>query len=168
MDADRMLVVADDLTGAVDAGHELAARGCPTVVSTDTTPRGDAVARAVTTASRRDDPTTAAATVADVVQDAAPTTRLYKKVDSTLRGNPVAEVDAALAATDRAVAAVAPVMPPSSGHGPTGASGTTRLSRVPRRPAHQTCTDGSARRVDGRLVPRRLPACPGRARTRHV
>ncbi len=111
MDVDRVLVVADDLTGAVDTGHELAARGCPTVVSTDTTPRGDTAARAVTTASRRDDPTTAAATVADVVQGAPPATRLYKKVDSTLRGNPVAEVDAALAATDRAVAAVAPASP---------------------------------------------------------
>jgi len=111
MGTDRMLVVADDLTGAVDTGHELAARGCPTTVSTDATPRGDTVARAVTTDSRHDDPATAAATVADAVRSAAPATRLYKKVDSTLRGNPVAEVDAALAAADRTVAVVAPAFP---------------------------------------------------------
>jgi uncharacterized protein YgbK (DUF1537 family) len=111
MEPERVLVVADDLTGAVDAGHELATRGCPTTVSTDATPRGDTPGRAVTTDSRSDDPAAAAETVSAAVATATPATLVYKKVDSTLRGNLVAETDAALAATDGTTAAVAPAFP---------------------------------------------------------
>ncbi|MFC6823706.1 four-carbon acid sugar kinase family protein [Halopelagius fulvigenes] len=107
------LVVADDLTGATDTGHEFAARGRRTLVSargasTDAGARPDV--RVVDTDSRYADPSDAAARVERAVGDGGHAF-VYKKVDSTLRGNLVAEVDAALGATGADVALVAPASP---------------------------------------------------------
>lgn len=103
------LVVADDRSGACDTGHQFATRGYETVVvghgeSAD----GDVLV--VDTDSRYVDAATAADHVADAVATHDPATT-YKKVDSTLRGNLVAEVDAAIEASGADVAVVAPAFP---------------------------------------------------------
>lgn len=110
------LVVADDLTGAMDTGHGFAARGRGVRVRL----RGErhdapepAVERdvlAVDTDSREAAPAVAAEAVTRAI-DAYPAGLVYKKVDSTLRGNVVSEVDAAVAATDADVGVVAPAFP---------------------------------------------------------
>jgi len=105
------LVVADDLTGAMDTGHGFAARGRGVRVrrsaDSDT---DDADVLVVDTDSRDADPGMAATAVTRAVET-YPAGLVYKKVDSTLRGNVVAEVDAALAATGAALAVVAPAFP---------------------------------------------------------
>ncbi|WP_435178493.1 four-carbon acid sugar kinase family protein [Halorussus sp. AFM4] len=111
MTSDRTLVVADDLTGATDTGHSFAARGYETVVRVD--PEFDAPEAAVLvvdTDSRYADRDEAAARVRDVVTstDAAV---VYKKIDSTLRGNLGAEIAAAYDVSDADAAAVAPAFP---------------------------------------------------------
>lgn len=106
----RALVVADDLTGAMDTGHELAVRGCRTTVSIDETMPDGAGVGVVNTDSRYAPPDAAreAVTAALAGVDAA---IVYKKVDSTLRGNVAAEVEAAREATGRDLAIVAPAFP---------------------------------------------------------
>lgn len=108
------LIVADDLTRATDTGHEFAGRGLRTLVSTLDASTADADTRTdvrvVDTDSRYAASSDAAARVERVIseKDAA---FVYKKVDSTLRGNLVAEVDAALEATGADVTLVAPASP---------------------------------------------------------
>ncbi|WP_415379619.1 four-carbon acid sugar kinase family protein [Halosimplex sp. TS25] len=108
------LVVADDLTGAMDTGHGFAARGRSVrvrrAVGGDPSDTGHADVLVVDTDSRDDDPAAAATAVARAV-DAHPAELVYKKVDSTLRGNVVAEVDAAVAAARADLAVVAPAFP---------------------------------------------------------
>lgn len=117
----RCLVVADDLTGSCDAGHEFAARGYDTrvVLSTQT----DAAARedvtVYNTDSRYADPAIAAERVRTVLEDTDGSV-VFKKVDSTLRGNVRVEVDAATQAIDPALVVVAPAFP---GNGRVTASG---------------------------------------------
>ncbi|MFB6135226.1 MAG: four-carbon acid sugar kinase family protein [Halobacteriaceae archaeon] len=109
MDRHRALVVADDLTGAADTGGRFAARGFETAVATgDRTP--DAPVLVVDTDSRYADGGVAADRVADAVAS-HPADVVYKKVDSTLRGNVAAEVDAAVEAAGAALALVAPAFP---------------------------------------------------------
>lgn len=105
------LVVADDLTGANDTGHQFAAAGYETRVlhapSNDPPPADVLV---VNTDSRTASPEAAAEAVRDTVEgiDAQ---RTYKKVDSTLRGNVGAEVGALLADGATDLALVAPAFP---------------------------------------------------------
>lgn len=103
----RALVVADDLTGATDTAHAFAKRGYETTVQVDpdsTSP--DSTVLAVNTDSRYADPGTAAERVRRVVRDAgAPV--VYKKVDSTLRGNVASETEAAMEGFDRGLFAPA-------------------------------------------------------------
>ena len=127
------LVVADDLTGAMDTGHGFAARGRGVRVRL----RGErrdapesAVERdvlAVDTDSREAAPAVAAEAVTRAI-DAYPVALVYKKVDSTLRGNVVSEVDAAVAATDAEVAVVAPAFPAT---GRTTEDGTHLVDGTP-------------------------------------
>ncbi|AUV80368.1 hypothetical protein C2R22_00770 [Salinigranum rubrum] len=104
------LVVADDLTGASDTGHEFAARGCRTLVSTGGEHEADTDVLVVDTDSRYEPPEVAATAVRDAIAGGEHAF-VYKKVDSTLRGNLVSEVDAALDATGAALALVAPASP---------------------------------------------------------
>jgi uncharacterized protein YgbK (DUF1537 family) len=105
------LVVADDLTGAMDTGHEFAARGHPTTVAVGTDgARPESGVLVVNTDSRYLPAEEARAAVEAVVRD-TPARILYKKVDSTLRGNLVAEIGAALDASGRDCALVAPAFP---------------------------------------------------------
>ncbi|WP_089813877.1 four-carbon acid sugar kinase family protein [Halomicrobium zhouii] len=103
------LVVADDRSGACDTGHQFAARGFETVVvGRDHSATADVLV--VDTDSRYADATTAGERVREVVTTRDPDL-VYKKVDSTLRGNLVAEVDAAIAASGADLALVAPAFP---------------------------------------------------------
>lgn len=112
----EILIVADDLTGAADCGAACAAHGLETVVVLDDAegiPRAQVVALDANT--RAMTPTQAAAETARVVRK-YPARIVYKKIDSTLRGNVGAEVAAALAAYramghPNAVAVVAPAFP---------------------------------------------------------
>ena len=121
----RALLIADDLTGALDSGHSLARRS-QRVVATLADDGGDAPADSpnddapadspnadvlvVDTDSRAIAPAAAARRVRRAIERHAATIT-YKKIDSTLRGNVSSEVDAALAATGAALAVVAPAFP---------------------------------------------------------
>jgi uncharacterized protein YgbK (DUF1537 family) len=110
------LVVADDLTGASDTGHEFAARGLRTLVATGDEWTDDAAVdvRVVDTDTRYAPPEAARAAVTRAVagdDHEHGHDFVYKKVDSTLRGNLVPETDAALDATGAPLALVAPASP---------------------------------------------------------
>jgi len=111
MSTQRGLIVADDLSGANDTGHQLATRGYPTTVVTGeaATVEQESVV-VVNTDSRYAAPEAAAERVRSAVAQ-YPASFAYKKVDSTLRGNLVAEIEAMLGATESAIAVVAPAFP---------------------------------------------------------
>lgn len=102
------LVVADDLTGAMDTGHAFAARGADTVVRFGD-PTLDAGVAVVDTDTRYSAADEAREAVREAVEshDGA----VYKKVDSTLRGNPAVEAVAAVEASGAGLAVVAPAFP---------------------------------------------------------
>lgn len=107
----QCVVLADDLTGSTDTGHEFARRGYATRVvlaSGTDTPDEDVVV--YNTDSRYASPDEARDRIQSALADAdAPV--VYKKVDSTLRGNVVDEVEATAEAVDPALVVVAPAFP---------------------------------------------------------
>ncbi|WP_250474826.1 four-carbon acid sugar kinase family protein [Caballeronia sp. GAFFF1] len=109
--AASMLILADDLSGAADCAIAFAASGRKTVVTLDVaSPFDDATVIAADTDTRRLAPADAGARVADAWQALrAPGRRLYKKIDSTLRGNWTAEVAALARLAGPAI--VAPAFP---------------------------------------------------------
>ncbi|MGZ7173599.1 four-carbon acid sugar kinase family protein [Burkholderia gladioli] len=111
MRASGLLIVADDLSGAADCAIAFAAAGRRTVVSLDASaPARPAAVLAVDTDTRRLAPAEAARRAADAWRaQRAPDRRLYKKIDSTLRGNWAAEVAALAALAGPAI--VAPAFP---------------------------------------------------------
>ncbi len=128
-----IVLLADDLTGASDTGVQLVRRGLRTVVFFDlpdpsTWSELDAVA--VDTHSRHLPADVAYERVrraAERLQEAAPR-HVYKKVDSTLRGNVGVEIDAVMDAFGYEMAAVAPAFPRL---GRTTVSGVHYLNGVP-------------------------------------
>ncbi|MBO0721966.1 MAG: four-carbon acid sugar kinase family protein [Blastocatellia bacterium] len=106
--------MADDLTGAADAGLPFATRGYLTNIWLQ---HSDGMSSAgvdiYDTASRRDTPESAAAKVRNLSQSLTTRNRLpiFKKIDSTLLGNLAAEIDAALESCGLDVALVAPAFP---------------------------------------------------------
>ncbi|WP_275628874.1 four-carbon acid sugar kinase family protein [Pseudomonas sp. 273] len=92
----NMLIIADDLSGAADCAVGFASLGWPTLVMLDARPtQAQVQVIAVDTDSRRLDAAQAAQrSVAAFHALARPCQRLYKKIDSTLRGNWAAEVAA--------------------------------------------------------------------------
>jgi uncharacterized protein YgbK (DUF1537 family) len=98
----RVLIVADDLTGANDAAVQFAKTGLKTITVLD--PGGlacpsplaqGARVLAVSTESRNTDPTAAQEAVRGVLSlifPAFPAQTIFKKIDSTLRGNIEAEL----------------------------------------------------------------------------
>lgn len=104
------LVVADDLTGAMDAGHEFAARGYPTTVAVHADATPETTILVVNTNSRYLSSDDAREVVTRAVT-VHPATVVYKKIDSTLRGNLAVEIGAALEASDADCALVAPAFP---------------------------------------------------------
>ncbi|WP_186083384.1 four-carbon acid sugar kinase family protein [Burkholderia gladioli] len=111
MRASGLLIVADDLSGAADCAIAFAAAGRRTVVSLDASaPARPAAVLAIDTDTRRLAPAEAARRAADAWRaQRAPGRRLYKKIDSTLRGNWAAEVAALAALAGPAI--VAPAFP---------------------------------------------------------
>jgi len=119
----RCLIIADDLTGAADAGAHFAGRGLRTLLvsfgkggirTLPSGPSGPAIEiLAVNTASRALPPAEAFRIHADLLgtlgREAFPI--LYKKIDSTLRGNIGAEIEAVLRQTSLPVCLLAPSYP---------------------------------------------------------
>ena len=108
------LLIADDLTGACDAAAPFAARGLSTRValSPDAAVE-DSCVLAVTTNSRDIDQALVSATMAATaaqVSNARPRV-LFKKIDSTLRGNTAQEIAAAVDHFGCRAAVVCPAFP---------------------------------------------------------
>jgi uncharacterized protein YgbK (DUF1537 family) len=126
----RIGIVADDLTGAGDTAVQFVRAGWDTELQLR--PRATrASVVAVTTDSRSQSERAAADAVIAAVNRlrAAGITRLYKKIDSTLRGRVRAEVNAALESwSPRAIAIVCPAFPAS---GRTVVGGEVRVDNVP-------------------------------------
>ena len=129
----RIAIIADDLTGASDTGVQLARRGLHTIVALDphqpaSVPDCDVLV--VDTDSRALTGPEAYATVARAVRKVmtAGYQPVYKKLDSTLRGNIGAELDAVMDEGGFALAALAPAFPAT---GRTTAGGQHLLRGVP-------------------------------------
>lgn len=104
----RILILADDLTGALDSGVQLSSRGTRTVVLPDSRAAfqdGEDACDAVIvdTESRHIAPQEAARIVTEMVQKAQGRgiSYIYKKTDSGLRGNVGVELAAACSAAGR-------------------------------------------------------------------
>jgi uncharacterized protein YgbK (DUF1537 family) len=106
-----MLIIADDLSGAADCAIGFASAGMQTVVTLDPlNDKADAQVIAADTDTRRLSPAQAAErTVAAFKALHQPGQRLYKKIDSTLRGNWATEVAALQPLAGLAI--VAPAFP---------------------------------------------------------
>ena len=99
--SDRWLILADDLSGAADAGVPFARRGLVTEVRWRLAAEFPAAVDVVAcdTDSRRLDSAAAAARQREAIRKLwDPRIALYKKIDSTLRGQPAAEIAAIRAA----------------------------------------------------------------------
>lgn len=114
----RVLIVADDLTGAMDSAGPFAAAGVETWVVAAPMQCDRALLRSasvvsVNTDSRHLPPARAEAKIRETVRHlgAGEFQIIIKKVDSTLRGNVVAETLALMDATGRRGAVVAPAFP---------------------------------------------------------
>jgi uncharacterized protein YgbK (DUF1537 family) len=113
-----LLIIADDLTGSADTGVQFAKRGFH-IILLPSGLKGDSELReaqvvALNTNSRGMQIKSAYETVKDAttafVQKFHPQ-NIYKKIDSTMRGNVGAEIEAVLDASDSAIAIVAPAFP---------------------------------------------------------
>lgn len=113
-----LLIIADDLSGAADCAIGFAGAGRRTVVTLDATSAGSGVDTTATviaadTDTRRLTPAEAAERTAAAWRALqSPGRRLYKKIDSTLRGNWTAEVAALQPLAGLAI--VAPAFPATS------------------------------------------------------
>ena len=129
----EVAILADDLTGALDAAAPFAARGLSTRVAVRpgvAPPPAEVVA--LNAASRHLGPEAAAAAAAGEGARllALHPRLLFKKIDSTLRGQVVAETAALLRVCGRARALVAPAFP---AQGRTVDDGELRVRGVPLR-----------------------------------
>jgi D-threonate/D-erythronate kinase len=126
----RIAVIADDLTGAADTGVQLVRAGYRTAVKFygEDTPTVEIDAVAFDTDSRTMQAGFAAKRVVDVARKVHDERVVYKKLDSTLRGNVAAELSAAFGASGRERAIVAPAFPDA---GRTTVRGTQLVHGVP-------------------------------------
>ncbi len=162
----RCGMLADDLTGACDAGAQCAERGFSTLVRVGVGEEAAEIAVMVTN-SRNDPPGAARAKVQRACNTLCEEGReiLYKKIDSTLRGNLGVEIAAALESSGAPLALVAPSFPaqgrtleagrlrvhgvaPARGHLPTllREQGIERSTHIPRH-----CLLGGAKALIARL-----------------
>jgi uncharacterized protein YgbK (DUF1537 family) len=128
-------IIADDLTGAADSGVQLAGSGYRTAVAfwgVIVPPAEGLDAVAVDTDSRPLPAGFAAMRVVEAGHAVRDTRVIYKKIDSTLRGQILAELAAALEATRRKKAIIAPAFPNA---GRTTKSGVLLVNGEP---VHQT------------------------------
>ena len=106
------LLIADDLTGACDAAVQFARRGCRTSVHLDSDSEDTGVL--AVSAESRHLSVAELRPVMDKLARRLPVDRariLFKKIDSTLRGNVGAEIAAALVAFGCDAAVIAPAFP---------------------------------------------------------
>lgn len=110
---DPILILADDLTGAADTAARCRAAGLPATICLR--PPGQSLPAGVvafTSDSRHLPPDEAAQRVREVTAPLAGfDARWYKKIDSTLRGNIGAELDALLDLLDAPAALICPAFP---------------------------------------------------------
>jgi uncharacterized protein YgbK (DUF1537 family) len=113
----QILIIADDLTGAADTGAAFAKAGWSTLVLLDSDARlPEADVLVVSTESRDLAREEATARVRQAVRrtlerSVGDIPTVYKKIDSTLRGHPGAELGAVMGALDLPGALVAPAFP---------------------------------------------------------
>lgn len=131
----RVLIVADDLTGAFDAAGPFAQQGCTTKViaqpiACDVSSVLDAQIVSINTGSRHLGADEAAETVERCVRRFAGQNFdiLFKKIDSTLRGNVATETMALTNVSGRRIALVAPAFPEQ---GRTVVNGVVHVDGVP-------------------------------------
>lgn len=103
-------LIADNLTGAMDSGLQFGKRGLPTLVAMSPERLPDAEVLVVDTDTREARATEAYRRVGEVARALAGR-RLYKKVDSTMRGNVGYECRALLEALRPRAIVVAPAFP---------------------------------------------------------
>ena len=108
------LIIADDMTGAADTGVQFASRGWRTLLALEQAGIGGADVLALSSDSRslKSGPAAAAAVMhALQAGQVRPSRLIYKKIDSTLRGQVAAELHAAMSALGESRALVAPAFP---------------------------------------------------------
>lgn len=114
---ERLGVIADDLTGANDTGVQFKKQGFETIVLFGdgdlTQPIEDIDVTVVDTESRSVTSDVAYQKVREAVKllDASSISVVYKKIDSTLRGNIGIELDAVMKEADMSLSIVAPAFP---------------------------------------------------------
>ena len=120
LEKQRCLIIADDLTGGADAGAQFAKRGLKTLlipfhgeeaVSLAARPAQDVLV--INTITRGLPPAEAFDILSGLLKNFDPKRFLilYKKIDSTLRGNIGSEIDAILRETNRHLCFLAPSYP---------------------------------------------------------
>ena len=126
----KIALIADDLTGAADTGVQLVRAGYRTAVvfHGEEAPTVGFDAVSFDTDSRDMPAGFATKRVVDVAGSARGACMVYKKLDSTLRGNVAAELAAAFGASGCARAVVAPAFPDA---GRTTVRGTQFVRGVP-------------------------------------
>lgn len=151
MSGPEFAIVADDLTGAADSCANLAKTGRRAAVFFEAGSGGDGFeavafeAVAFDTDSRCAQPDEARRRVLEAGGNARLATIVYKKIDSTLRGNVAVEIGAMMEATGRERAVVAPAFP-HAGRATVGGGqlvyGTpvheTELARDPKTPVRES------------------------------
>ena len=108
------IVIADDLSGACDAGVQFSRKGLLTRVILSASAKLEGVEVPVlTTNSRRDTPAVAAKRTENVVNalPAVHSAMCFKKIDSTLRGNIVCECESLMRIMGLCCAVIAPAYP---------------------------------------------------------
>ena len=103
-------IVADDLTGCMDSSGYFASMGFSTVVILDPSFASDADVVVVNTNSRAEAPDIARERVRQAIKSVAGRV-IYKKIDSTLRGNIGVELEVAMEELASEKAIVAPAFP---------------------------------------------------------
>ncbi|HVG27422.1 MAG TPA: four-carbon acid sugar kinase family protein [Acidobacteriaceae bacterium] len=110
-DAPRLLIVADDLTGACDAAVAFTGHTDPVHVDlAGALPSGPGIA-AISTSSRDLPPAEAHARLAALASHLSPATEVFKKIDSVFRGNTFAEILSAIELFPAALVILAPAYP---------------------------------------------------------
>ncbi len=158
----RIAIIADDLTSAADGAAPFARRGMRSIITlapeATVTLRPEIIAAGATVVSvdvnsRRLTAGQAARRTYTAVQRLRDVELIYKTIDSTLRGNIASEISAALAASGRAVAVVAPAFP---AQGRTTQAGIQYLDGIP---VHLTATsDDSIDRAEASNLLKILPS----------
>jgi uncharacterized protein YgbK (DUF1537 family) len=140
MEFNRTIILADDLTGANDTAIQFVNHGFPALVLTHAGKRvplsvDDYAVLALNTESRATDAQEAYKTVRNMVsrfRSILSGGRLYKKIDSVLRGNPASELVAVMDELDISLALVAPSFPANQSILEQGQlnSGSVRINAV--------------------------------------